>query len=77
MPYKAIHTVLFGRKVVFPSGATAITVIIVIAWIVTFLMEFIQPDFESPSSLDPLMLMVIGAFITARAVRTKKEGDDE
>lgn len=61
-----------------PSAPTLFTGLITAAWIGAYVIEIFSPSFEAPSSLDPLMLLVVGAYFTNRAVVSqKKEEPDE
>lgn len=56
--------------------AAAIAIVITTAWAVSFILGALNPDYNPPASIHPLMLIVAGgAFGTA--VFTKKKEDDE
>jgi heme O synthase-like polyprenyltransferase len=66
----------FYRKIPKPRVATLLTVVFTLAWIVASVAEYrtrgeVTP-YQAPSSLDPLMLIVAGAYITNMAVVEKR-----
>lgn len=68
----------FYRKIPRPRVATLLTVVIAIAWVVASIAEYVTrgeaTPYEAPSSLDPLMLLVAGAYFTNMAVVEKRSG---
>jgi hypothetical protein len=66
----------FYQKIPRPRLATVLTVLIASAWLAANLAAYATRNeanpFEAPSSLDPLMLLVAGAYFTNMAVVDRK-----
>ena len=73
---KGLHR-LFPRPPGAPSGATVITSVVVGAWALTYVVGIFSPSFEPPASLDPLMLLIAGAYFTNRAVSSQKNDSEK
>lgn len=58
--------------------AAAIAIVITTAWAVSFILGALNPAYNPPPSIHPLMLIVAGAaFGTAVRIPKKAKGEDE
>lgn len=57
--------------------AAAIAIVITTAWAVSFILGALNPAYNPPPSIHPLMLIVAGAAFGTAIRTTKKVKDDE
>lgn len=51
---------------------TAIAIVIVVAWAVSFILDAVNPNYDPPESLHALMLLVAGAAFTQGVWKKEK-----
>lgn len=57
--------------------AAAIAIVITTAWAVSFILGAVNPSYNPPPSIHPLMLIVAGAAFGKAVFTKKREEDDE